>query len=31
VVLEGSASDLLADESVRTIYLGAWSGEGEES
>jgi branched-chain amino acid transport system ATP-binding protein len=29
VVLEGSAGDLLADESVRTIYLGAWPGEGE--
>ncbi len=29
VVLEGSAADLLADESVRTIYLGAWRGEGE--
>ena len=28
-VLEGSSVDLLADESVRTIYLGAWSGEGE--
>lgn len=31
VVLEGSADDLLADESVRTIYLGAWRGEGEKS
>ena len=31
VVLEGSSGDLLADESVRTIYLGAWSGEGEGS
>jgi len=31
VVLEGPSSDLLADESVRTIYLGAWSGEGEAS
>jgi len=29
VVLEGTASDLLADESVRTIYLGSWRGEGE--
>lgn len=29
VVLEGSASDLLADESVRTIYLGSLDGEGE--
>ncbi len=28
VVLEGPASDLLADESVRTIYLGAWHQEG---
>jgi len=31
VVLEGSSSDLLADESVRMIYLGTWRGEGEES
>lgn len=31
VVLEGTASELLADESVRTIYLGAWRGEGEGS
>jgi branched-chain amino acid transport system ATP-binding protein len=31
VVLEGSSSELLADESVRTIYLGAWRGEGEGS
>ena len=31
VVLEGSAEELLADESVRTIYLGAWQGEGEGS
>jgi len=30
VVLEGAAADLLADESVRTIYLGAWRGEGKE-
>ena len=30
VVLEGKSSDLLADESVRTIYLGTWRGEGEE-
>jgi branched-chain amino acid transport system ATP-binding protein len=28
VVLEGTAADLLADESVRTIYLGAWHQEG---
>jgi branched-chain amino acid transport system ATP-binding protein len=27
VVLEGPAADLLADESVRTIYLGAWHQE----
>jgi len=31
VVLEGAARDLLADESVRTIYLGARHGEGEAS
>jgi branched-chain amino acid transport system ATP-binding protein len=30
VMLEGLSGDLLADESVRAIYLGAWSGEGEE-
>jgi branched-chain amino acid transport system ATP-binding protein len=29
VVLEGSSAELLADESVRTIYLGSWRGEGE--
>ncbi len=29
IVLEGPSVDLLADESVRTIYLGAWDGEGE--
>jgi branched-chain amino acid transport system ATP-binding protein len=29
VVLEGSAGELLADESVRTIYLGSWRQEGE--
>jgi branched-chain amino acid transport system ATP-binding protein len=28
VVLQGTASELLADESVRTIYLGSWKGEG---
>ncbi len=28
VVLEGAASDLLADENVRTIYLGSLKGEG---
>jgi len=28
IVLEGTASDLLADEQVRTIYLGSWQGEG---
>jgi branched-chain amino acid transport system ATP-binding protein len=31
VVLEGPSGDLLADESVRTIYLGARSGRGEGS
>jgi branched-chain amino acid transport system ATP-binding protein len=30
VVLHGPSADLLADESVRTIYLGSWRGEGEE-
>lgn len=28
MALEGTADELLADESVRTIYLGAWKGEG---
>ncbi|PKQ17293.1 MAG: ABC transporter ATP-binding protein [Actinobacteria bacterium HGW-Actinobacteria-7] len=28
IVLEGAASDLLTDESVRTIYLGLLKGEG---
>jgi branched-chain amino acid transport system ATP-binding protein len=28
VVLEGSSAALLADESVRTIYLGSWQTEG---
>lgn len=28
VVLEGSSAQLLADESVRTIYLGTWNSEG---
>ncbi len=28
VVLEGSSAELLADESVRTIYLGSWQTEG---
>lgn len=28
IALEGSAQDLLADENVRSIYLGAWKGEG---
>lgn len=28
IALEGSASDLLADEAIRTIYLGSWKGEG---
>jgi len=30
IALKGPSSDLLADESVRTIYLGAWRGEEEE-
>ena len=30
VVLDGPADVLLADETVRTIYLGAWRGEGED-
>jgi branched-chain amino acid transport system ATP-binding protein len=30
VVLEGPSADLLADESVSSIYLGTWRGEGEE-
>lgn len=29
VVREGSSSDLLADEHVRHIYLGAWEGAGQ--
>jgi branched-chain amino acid transport system ATP-binding protein len=29
IVLEGSSASLLADESVRTIYLGSWQTEGE--
>jgi len=29
VVLEGSSAELLADESVRTIYLGSWQTEEE--
>lgn len=29
IVLEGTATQLLADENVRTIYLGSWKGEGE--
>ena len=28
VALEGTASELLADENVRQIYLGSWRGEG---
>lgn len=28
IALEGTASDLLADENVRLIYLGSWKGEG---
>lgn len=30
VAMEGSARQLLADEDVRRIYLGAWHGEGEQ-
>ncbi|HSK48119.1 MAG TPA: ABC transporter ATP-binding protein [Coriobacteriia bacterium] len=29
VALEGSSAELLADETVRTIYLGSWRAEGE--
>ncbi|NTU71904.1 MAG: ABC transporter ATP-binding protein [Coriobacteriia bacterium] len=28
VVLEGTSAELLADESVRTIYLGSWQSDG---
>lgn len=28
IALEGSAADLLANDDVRLIYLGAWSGKG---
>jgi branched-chain amino acid transport system ATP-binding protein len=28
VVLQGTSAELLADETVQTIYLGAWRGEG---
>jgi len=31
VVLEGASAELLADETVRTIYLGSWHGEGSDS
>jgi len=31
VVLEGTSAELLADESVRTIYLGSWHTEGSRS
>ena len=31
VVLEGSSAELLADESVRKIYLGSWQTEGSRS
>lgn len=31
VVLEGPSAELLADESVRTIYLGSWQTEGGHS
>jgi branched-chain amino acid transport system ATP-binding protein len=29
IALAGNAADLLADDDVRLIYLGAWHGEGE--
>ena len=29
IALEGTATELLADENVRQIYLGSWRGEGE--
>jgi hypothetical protein len=29
-VLEGPSADLLADESVQTIYLGTWQAEGDD-
>jgi branched-chain amino acid transport system ATP-binding protein len=31
IALAGNAADLLADDDVRLIYLGAWHGEGESS
>jgi branched-chain amino acid transport system ATP-binding protein len=31
IVLEGSSAELLADESVRTIYLGSWQTEGSRT
>jgi branched-chain amino acid transport system ATP-binding protein len=31
IALAGKAEDLLADDDVRLIYLGAWHGEGESS
>jgi branched-chain amino acid transport system ATP-binding protein len=31
IALAGASQDLLADESVRKIYLGAWSTEGAET
>ncbi|MBI5232450.1 MAG: ABC transporter ATP-binding protein [Coriobacteriales bacterium] len=31
VVLDGTSAELLADDSVRTIYLGSWPGEEGES
>jgi branched-chain amino acid transport system ATP-binding protein len=29
IALAGSSTELLADETVRKIYLGSWSGEGK--
>ncbi|MBW6468100.1 MAG: ABC transporter ATP-binding protein [Anaerosomatales bacterium] len=31
IALAGAAADLLADDDVRLIYLGAWHGEGENT
>lgn len=31
VALEGSSAELLANEDVRSIYLGSWSGEGSHA
>jgi branched-chain amino acid transport system ATP-binding protein len=31
IALQGGAAELLADDSVRSIYLGSWPDEGEET